>query len=218
MAKGYGEFIPKEGIVMSLRVISEKESKRVARYAFNIAQERGFSKVTAVHKANVFKLGCGMFLEACKQVSNEYLNVELQDFLVDNFAMQLVLNPDHFNVVVTTNLFGDILSDEAAGLVGGLGLAPALNAGEDFAIAQATHGAANDIAGKNIANPCAEILSTKMLLEWLGKKESNDNLKKLALNIEKAVDQVLNEGKVLTPDLGGESSTNLMTSEIIKFL
>lgn len=214
LVQGYGEFIPKEGLVISLRVISEKECRRIARYAFGMARAQGFPKVTAVHKANAIRWGDGMFLDACREVAREYPGIALEDFHIDNFAMQLVQRPQYFGVVVTTNLFGDILSDEAAGLVGGLGLAPSINAGDEFAIAQVTGGSAPDIAGKHIANPCAMILSVMMLIEWLGKKFADSRLKQVAARMNNAVTRVLNEGKILTPDIKGKATTEEITAAI----
>ncbi len=214
LAQGYGEFIPKDGLVISLRVISEKECRRIARYAFELAKTMGLAKVTAVHKANAIRWGDGLFLACCRETAREFPGIRLEDFYIDNFAMQLVQRPQYFGVVVTTNLFGDILSDEAAGLVGGLGLAPSINAGDEFAIAQVTGGSAPDIAGKHIANPCAMILSVMMLIEWMGKKFADSRLEKVAGQMNDAVAKVLNAGKVLTPDIQGKATTEEITAAI----
>ncbi len=216
--EGYGEFMPKEGLVISLRVISEKECRRIARYAFDLAKAQGFPKVTAVHKANAIRWGDGLFLKSCQDIAKEYPGIPLEDFFIDNFAMQLIRRPQYFGVVVTTNLFGDILSDEAAGLVGGLGLAPSINVGDEFGIAQVTGGSAPDIAGKNIANPCAMILSVKMLIDWLGAKYGDPRLKEMGWNMGQAVEKVLNEGTVLTPDVNGTATTEEVTAAICKSL
>lgn len=216
---GNGELRPNPDLVMSVRVVSRQASTRVARVAFELAQERlrrrGRAKVTIVHKANVLRQGDGLFLEACREVARDYPDVAVDDYHVDAFAMHLVMRPAAFDVIVTTNLYGDVLSDEAAGLVGGLGLAPGLNAGDDYAIAQATHGSAPDIAGRNIANPCAEILSAQLLLNWWGQRRGDDAAREAARRIEAAVARVLNEGTVRTPDLGGTATTADMGRAII---
>ncbi|HET9762527.1 MAG TPA: isocitrate/isopropylmalate family dehydrogenase, partial [Casimicrobiaceae bacterium] len=165
---GSGEFRPSEDMTISVRVITRQGSYRVARAALELARQRR-KHLTYVHKDTVFKLGCGMFVEECRRAAAEFPDVHVDDVIVDTFAMRLVRDPQSFDVVVTTNMFGDILSDEAAGLVGGLGMAPGLCIGEgNVAMAQATHGSAPDIAGKGIANPYAMIESSRMLLEWLG--------------------------------------------------
>ena len=216
---GNGELRPTEDLVMSVRVITRRASTRVARMAFRLAQERlrqrGKAKVTIVHKANVLRKGDGLFLEACRAVAQDYPDIAVDDYHVDAFAMHLVMRPAAFDVIVTTNLYGDVLSDEAAGLVGGLGLAPGLNAGDDYAIAQATHGSAPDIAGRNIANPCAEILSAQLLLNWWAQRRDDDAAREAARRIEAAVAAVLNEGAVRTPDLGGTATTTDMGQAII---
>ena len=173
MLDGSGEFKPTPDTVLSVRVVTRRASERVARAAFELASRRS-KHVTLVHKANVLKLGCGLFLESCRSVASDYPDVRVDDYHVDAFAMHLIMHPQDFDVVVTTNLFGDVLSDEAAGLVGGLGLAPGLNAGDDHAMAQAVHGSAPDIAGQGKANPVASILSLAMLLDWLGSRHGDD--------------------------------------------
>ncbi len=168
MVAGSGEFRPTDEITLSVRVITRTGSRRVARAAYELARQRR-KHLTYVHKDTVFKLGCGMFVEECRKLAPEYPDVRVDDVIVDTFAMRLVRDPQSFDVVVTTNMFGDILSDEAAGLVGGLGMAPGLCIGDgDIAMAQATHGSAPDIAGRGIANPYAMIESTRMLFDWLG--------------------------------------------------
>lgn len=216
---GNGEFRPDENTVISLRVVSRRASIRVARQAFILAQQRNQKrKVTVVHKANVLRLGDGLFLECCKQVGEQYPGITLEDYHVDAFAMYLVTRPQDFDVVLTTNMFGDILSDEAAGLVGGLGMAPGLNAGDEFAMAQATHGSAPDIAHLQVANPVAEILSGKLLLEWLSERLSVPELISAARDIEAAVTLTLEQGEALTPDLGGDANTQDITEAILKNL
>jgi 3-isopropylmalate dehydrogenase len=174
--------------------------------------------LTAVHKDTVFKLGCGMFAEECRKLAAEYTDVSYEEAIVDTFAMRLVMTPQNYDVIVTTNMFGDILSDEAAGLVGGLGLAPGLCAGPRHAMAQATHGSAPDIAGRNIANPYAMTMSGKMLFDWLGRRRSEPGAVNAALMIERAVDKVFGDGVALTPDLGGRASTAEMAQAIVAAL
>src|SRR4029079_30255 len=169
---GSGEFRPNDEISIGARVVTRTGANRVAREAFEIARTRKRKKVTAVHKEPVYRLVCGMFAEECRKVAREFPDCEIEEVLVDGFAMKLVMRPQQDDVVVTTNQFGDILTDEGAGLVGGLGLAPGLCVGYTQAMAQATHGSAPDIAGKNIANPYAMIMSGQMLFEWLGRKRS----------------------------------------------
>lgn len=204
---GSGEFRPNDDISIGMRVITRKGASRVAREAFEIARTRPRKKVTAVHKEPVYRLCCGMFAEECRKVAKEFPDVKLEEVNIDSMAMKLVLDPRPYDVIVTTNQYGDILTDEGAGLVGGLGLAPGLCAGERQAMAQATHGSAPDIAGKNIANPYAMILSGKMLFEWLGRKRSEPRATEAAKRIDAAMDRVIAEAKHLTGDLGGKAST-----------
>jgi 3-isopropylmalate dehydrogenase len=207
---GAGEFRPSDDITIASRVITRKGSRRVAREAFEIARARPRRKVTAVHKEPVYRLACGMFAEECRKLAKEYPDVKYDEVLVDGFAMKLVMNPQQFDVVVTTNQFGDILTDEGAGVVGGLGLAPGLCVGERLAMSQATHGSAPDIAGKNAANPYALIMSGKMLLEWLGRKRGEPKASQAAKLIDTAMDKSIAEAKRLTADLGGRASTTEM--------
>jgi len=207
---GSGEFRPNDDISIGMRVITRKGANRVARAAFEIANTRERKIVTAVHKASVYKLCCGMFAEECRKVAKDFPDVKLEEILVDGFAMKLVMNPQRFDVVVTTNQFGDILTDEGAGVVGGLGLAPGLVMGERYAMAQATHGSAPDIAGQNIANPYAMIMSGKMLLEWLGRKHKEPKAVAAAELMDAAMEKVIAEAKHLTGDLGGKASTTEM--------
>lgn len=194
----------------TLRVITRKATERIARYAFDLAMKRR-KKVTVVTKANVLRKSDGLFLEVSRKVAEEYPDVEVEEAFVDVTAMRLILKPHIFDVIVTSNLFGDILSDEAAGLVGGLGLAPSANIGADYALFEPVHGSAPRLAGKGIANPMAAILASKMMLDYLGEN-------RWAERVEKAVVSVLEEGKVLTPDLGGSSSTKQVTDAIIDAL
>jgi 3-isopropylmalate dehydrogenase len=210
---GSGEFRPSEDMTISVRVITRQGSSKVARAAFELAAHRR-RKLTAVHKNTVFKLGCGMFAEECRKLAAEFPEVTLEEIMVDTFAMKLAMKPQQFDVVVTTNMFGDILSDEAAGLVGGLGMAPGLSAGPRHAMAQATHGSAPDIAGRGIANPYAMIMSGQMLLDWLGRRHRDEAAVRAAAAIAAAVDRVIGERRDLTPDLGGRASTSGMGDAI----
>ena len=204
---GSGEFRPNDEISIGHRVVTRKGASRVAREAFEIARTRTRRKVTSVHKEPVYRLVCGMFAEECRKMAQNYPDVELEEVLVDGFAMKLVMKPQQYDVVVTTNQFGDILTDEGAGLVGGLGLAPGLVVGDHHAMAQATHGSAPDIAGRNIANPYAMIMSGKMLFEWLGRKHNEPKAGKAAALMDQAMERVIAEAKSLTADLGGTATT-----------
>jgi 3-isopropylmalate dehydrogenase len=207
---GSGEFRPSQDMTISVRVVTRKASERIARAAFEIARTRPRRKVTAVHKETIFKLGCGMFAEECRKVATAFPDVEFEEVMVDTFALRLVMQPQQYDVVVTTNMFGDILNDEAAGLVGGLGMTPRLNTGERHAMAQAAHGSAPDIAGRNIANPYAIIMSAQMMLEWLGRKRGDDQILQAAALIERACYDVIENRRCLTPDLGGSAGTTDM--------
>jgi 3-isopropylmalate dehydrogenase len=213
---GSGEFRPNDEISIGARVVTRKGANRVAREAFEIARTRNRRKVTAVHKEPVYRLVCGMFAEECRKVAKEFADVELEEVLVDGFAMKLVMRPQQYDVVVTTNQFGDILTDEGAGIVGGLGLAPGLCVGYTQAMAQATHGSAPDIAGKNIANPYAMIMSGQMLFEWLGRKRGEPRAVEAAKRIALAVERVVAEARHLTGDLGGKASTTEMGDAIAR--
>ncbi|WP_414469526.1 homoisocitrate dehydrogenase [Methanobacterium sp. ACI-7] len=195
----------------ALRVITKKASERISRFAFDYAKKTGRSKVTAVHKANVLKKTDGLFRDTFYEVSKDYSDIETDDRYVDAAAMFLITNPYMFDVIVTTNLFGDILSDEGAGLVGGLGLTPSANIGKNNALFEPVHGSAPDIAGKGISNPSAMILSAVMMLDYLEEH-------KAARAIEDALIEVLKENRVVTPDLGGNSSTMQMAKEIAQKL
>src|SRR5690606_14052761 len=192
------------------RVVTRTGASRVAREAFEIARTRARRKVTAVHKEPVYRLVCGMFAEECRKVAADYPDCTLEEVLVDGFAMKLVMSPQQFDVVVTTNQFGDILTDEGAGLVGGLGLAPGLCVGHRYAMAQATHGSAPDIAGRNIANPYAMIMSGRMLLAWLGRTRGEPQAARAAELMDRAMERVIAEAKWLTRDVGGSASTTEM--------
>jgi 3-isopropylmalate dehydrogenase len=211
---GLPEFRPNDDITVSMRVITRKGSQRVAREAFEIARTRRRKKVTAAHKEPVYRLACGMFAEECRKVARDYPDVTFEEMMIDSISMKLVAAPQQFDVVVTTNQFGDILTDIGAGLVGGLGLAPGLCVGERQAMAQATHGSAPDIAGRNIANPYAMIMSGQMLLAWLGRKRGEPKASAAAARIQAAVDKVIADGRDLTRDLGGTASTQQMGDAI----
>lgn len=191
----------------ALRVITKKASERISRFAFEYAKKTGRKKITAVHKANVLKKTDGLFKEVFYQVARDYPEMELDDRYVDATAMFFITKPEMFDVIVTTNLFGDILSDEGAGLVGGLGLIPSANIGEKQGLFEPVHGSAPGHAGKGTANPSAMILSAMLMLDYL---EEFDNARKL----ENALVEVLNEGKIVTADLGGNSSTMEMAREV----
>jgi 3-isopropylmalate dehydrogenase len=211
MFRGQAEFMPNPDMALSMRVISRKNSEFVARTAFELSRQRnGKKKVTAVHKDTVFKIGCGLFMECCRNVAKNYPDVEFEDRVVDTFAMNLVMQPQSFDVVVTTNMFGDILTDEAAGLVGGLGMAPGLCVGPSYLMAQATHGSAPDIAGKNVANPYAMVMSCQMMASWLGEKKEDKSMIRAAQLVRQGVEEVLRKQDHLTPDLGGSTGTDGM--------
>lgn len=203
------EHIVVPGVVESLKIITEAASLRIGRYAFQFARDWGRKKVTAVHKANIMKLADGLFLECMRRVARDFPEIEYQELIVDNTCMQLVTRPEQFDVMVMENLYGDIVSDLCAGLVGGLGLTPSGNIGEGgIALFEAVHGSAPDIAGRNVANPIAIILSAVMMLRHIRESEA-------AERIEKAVLATLEEGKHLTRDLGGTASTTEITEAII---
>jgi len=217
MYKGIGEFMPTPDMALSVRVITKRNSGMVAKTAFELARQRNkIKKVTAIHKNTVFKLGCGLFVDSCTEISKDYPDIEFNTMVVDTFAMNLVMHPQNFDVVVTTNAFGDILSDEAAGLVGGLGMAPGLCVGPQYIMAQATHGSAPDISGKHIANPYAMIMSTQMMLSWLGNKKNDSEAIQAARDIELGVEKVFSQMKYVTPDLGGIATTEEMGMAICK--
>lgn len=195
----------------SIKLITRKASERIAEFAFNYAKEQERNKVTSVHKANIMKLSDGLFLDSCRKVAQAYPDIELNDNIIDALCMNLVLHPEKYDVLVLPNLYGDIVSDLCAGLVGGLGLVPGANIGTDGAIFEAVHGSAPDIAGKNIANPTAIILSGVMLLYHLGEHEA-------AKKIMTAIETVMAEGKTLTSDLGGQASTTEYTKALCDVL
>ncbi|HEY2025997.1 MAG TPA: isocitrate/isopropylmalate family dehydrogenase [Gemmatimonadaceae bacterium] len=195
----------------SVALITRVGSERIVRYAFDYAVKHGRRKVTLVHKANILKFSQGLFLDVGRQVAHEYAGIEFEEVIVDAMAMNLVLKPERYDVIVTTNLFGDILSDEISGLVGGLGLAPGANIGLGGAIFEAVHGTAPDIAGKGVANPSALILAACMMLEYMNDGER-------ANRIRSALETTIRESRVVTRDLGGTAGTDAFTDAIIKHL
>ena len=203
------EFQPHPDMAQGIKVITRPGCKRVCEYAFEMSRRQGRKRLTAVHKANIMKLCDGMFLEEFYKVAKDYPDVKADDIIVDNCCMQLVTHPERFDVMVTENLYGDIVSDLCAGLVGGLGLAPGANIGTHCAVFEAVHGSAPDIAGKGIANPTALLFSAIMMLRHLGDNERADR-------IQKSVLRVCSEGQCLTIDLGGKASTNEYKVEVIK--
>jgi isocitrate dehydrogenase (NAD+) len=199
------------GVVVSLKIITEKASTRIARCAFAYAQEHNRKKIHAVHKANIMKLTDGLFLDCIRKIGAAHPGIEYHELIVDNTAMQLVLNPHQFDVLLLTNLYGDILSDLAAGLVGGLGVVPSANLGDEAAVFEAVHGTAPDIAGRGVCNPTALLLSGVMMLDHLGEKEASRR-------IEAAVRRVYENGEHLTADLGGHAGTQEFTEAILRAL
>ncbi len=200
------EIVP--GVVETLKIITSKASKRIARMAFEYARLRGRKKVTAVHKANIMKLSDGLFLESVRTVSKKFPDIEFEDLIVDNCCMQIVLHPSRFDVIVLPNLYGDIISDLCAGLVGGLGVCPGGNIGKNMAIFESVHGSAPDIAGQGIANPTALTLSAAMMLRHL-------KLDDPAFLVRQSIASVIGKGKCVTPDLGGDASTDEFANAVI---
>ncbi|WP_414650718.1 isocitrate/isopropylmalate dehydrogenase family protein [Ensifer sp.] len=207
MYAGAGEFMPDPDMAFSIRKVTARASARVAKTAFELARQRR-KKVTAVHKANVVKLSDGLFLREVRKVAQAYPDVQLEELIVDAAAAHLIRSPDRFDVIVTTNMFGDILSDEASELSGSLGLGGSINAGDDICVAQAQHGSAPDIAGRNVANPTSLILSAGMLLDWLGRRRSDMRLTRAAALVDAAVETVLGQPQLRTRDIGGVLDTD----------
>jgi isocitrate dehydrogenase (NAD+) len=202
------EHVVVPGVVETLKLITEKASLRIARYAFALARREERKRVTAIHKANIMKLSDGLFLECCRRVSREFPEIPYEELIVDNACMQLVRDPSRFDVLLMANLYGDIISDLGAGLVGGLGVVPGANIGEEYAVFEAVHGSAPDIAGKGIANPLAITMSGGMMLRHLGEE-------KAALALDEAIRAVLEAGKRVTRDLGGTATTREMADAIV---
>jgi len=205
------EHVVVPGVVESLKIITEKASTRIARYAFEFARAQNRKKVTAMHKANIMKLSDGLFLECFYNVAKEFPEIEADDKIIDNACMQLVMRPEQFDVMVLENLYGDIVSDLCAGLIGGLGLAPGANIGELGAVFEAVHGSAPDIAGQGVANPTAILMSGILMLRHLGETEAADR-------VEKAMMDVYAEGGIRTRDLGGTAKTDEFATAIVEKL
>jgi isocitrate dehydrogenase (NAD+) len=199
------------GIVESLKIVTERACTRISRFAFELAERMGRKRIHAIHKANIMKLADGLFLECSRKVAREYAEIEYKEMIIDNCAMQLVKNPKQFDVLLLENLYGDIISDLCAGLVGGLGVVPGSNVGDNCAVFEAVHGSAPDIAGKRIANPVAVILSLVEMLRHLGEE-------RIAHAITRAVHATLAEPEKRTRDLGGSASLDTMTQAIIGHL
>ena len=198
---GEGQSLSEDGeTAMLTQKITRRGSERIVRYAFDLARKTGRKKVTVVHKANILKSTSGLFLRTAREVAQQYPDIQCNEMIVDNTCMQLVMKPEQFDIIVTTNLFGDIISDLCAGLVGGLGLAPGANIGTEAAIFEAVHGSAPDIAGKGIANPCALLLGAAQMLDHLALPQQAERLRKAIIATLEAKDS-------LTPDLGGEGNT-----------
>ncbi len=214
MYAGTGEFMPDENTALSIRKVTAQASARVARTAFELAKGRR-QKVTAVHKANVVKLSDGLFLREVRKVAEEYPDIELEELIVDATAALLIRRPSRFDVIVTTNMFGDILSDEASELTGSLGLGGAINAGDTICVAQAQHGSAPDIAGQNVANPTSLILSVAMLLDWIGQRRNDTAFIEGGQLITRAIDRVLDNPATRTRDIGGTLGTDEFTAAVL---
>ena len=203
------EYMVNENMANGVKLITREASEKICRYAFEYAKANGRKKVTAIHKANIMKYTDGLFLDAYRTVAKDYPEIETQEVIIDNMCMQLVLRPETFDVLVAPNLYGDIVSDLCAGLVGGLGFAPSGNIGDEYRISAAVHGRAPAIAGKNLANPSALLLAFALMLEDLGMADKANALRD-------ALAAVVEEGQVVTPDIGGKATTDEFTSEIIK--
>lgn len=196
-------------VVTSLKVITRTASERIARTAFEYARKNGRKKVTAIHKANIMKLADGLFLRCCREISEQFPEIQYQELIVDNASMQLVIRPEAFDILLLPNLYGDIVSDLAAGLVGGLGVVPGANLGDTHAVFEAVHGSAPDIAGQGKANPTALMLSAVMMLAHLGEQNAGRRLRR-------AIEAVYREGKHLTADVGGTASTGEFTEAVVR--
>jgi isocitrate dehydrogenase (NAD+) len=203
------EVVP--GVVESLKIITERASTRIARFAFEYARKHGRKRIHAIHKANIMKMSDGLFLASIRAVAKQFPGIEYKELIIDNACMQMVLNPLQFDMLLLTNLYGDIMSDLAAGLVGGLGVVPSANIGKDAAIFEAVHGTAPDIAGKGIANPTALLMSAIMMLDHIGESSA-------ARRVESALERVYRERKSLTKDVGGGATTAQFTQSVIRAL
>lgn len=212
MYSGAGQTVSDDDtLAQAISVVTRGGADRILRFAFDLARREGRKKVTVVHKANILKSTSGLFLKVARETARNYPEIETVEMIVDNACMQLVMNPEQFDVIVTTNLFGDILSDLCAGLVGGLGMAPGANIGEDCAIFEAVHGSAPDIAGQNLANPSSVILASCQMLDYLGMAEKSGK-------IRRALRELIASGNHLTRDLGGQSGTTDFTEALLEKL
>jgi isocitrate dehydrogenase (NAD+) len=203
------EVVP--GVVESLKIITEKASTRIAQFAFEYAKKHGRKKIHAIHKANIMKLSDGLFLKSIRAVAEKFKDIEYKELIVDNACMQMVLDPSQYDMLLLPNLYGDVMSDLAAGLVGGLGIVPSGNIGDESAMFEAVHGTAPDIAGKGLANPTALLMSSVMMLDYLNESSA-------ARRIESAVEKVYREAKHVTRDLGGKATTEEFTGAVINAL
>jgi isocitrate dehydrogenase (NAD+) len=201
------EHVVVPGVVVGMKVISETASTRIAEYAFDYARKNKRRRVSAVHKANIMKLADGLFLNCCRKVAVKYPEIAYDEVIVDALCMQLVKDPTRFDVLVLENLYGDIVSDLCAGLVGGLGVVPGANIGEKVAVFEAVHGSAPDIAGKNLANPTALLLSSALMLDWLGEPD-------MGKIVRRAIDEVYTKTRIRTPDVGGTATTDVFTQAV----
>lgn len=211
------ENVISEGVAIALRLVTKKASERIGKMAYELAKERK-KKVTIVHKANVLTITDGLFKNTIKELKPSYPDIELEEEYIDSAVMDLVRRPEKFDIIVTTNLYGDILSDLAAYITGSIGLAPSANIGENKAMFEPVHGAAFDIAGKDIANPTAIFLCTAWMFRWLGNKYKDENIMKAGKSIENAVTEILLRGENLTEDLGGHSKTSQFTEAVLFLL
>lgn len=205
-----------DGTAVALKIISEKASERVINYAFNYAVRKGFKKVTVVHKSNVMRVTDGLFRDVFFRVAKKYPQIISDEVIVDAAAYHLVRNPNLFEVIVTENLYGDILTDLIAGVVGSLGLCGSAQIGDSVALFEPVHGSAPDIAGKGLANPIGQLISATLMLEYLGDRDSDAWLARLANVLDKSIAAVVEEGRVLTPDLGGNASTTDVAMEVLR--
>ena len=210
---GTGEFMPTPDVAIAMGIITRPACERIARSAFELAQRRS-KKLTIVHKANVLRLTTGLFRDVCREVAKDYPDVSVDDFHIDAMTVHLVRNADRFDVIVTENMFGDILSDLAGEIAGSLGIAPSVNSSDTYAMAQAAHGSAPDIAGRDIANPIAMILSSAMLLDWLGARHDDPRLADAAVRVEQGVAATVAAG-TSTRDLGGTALTSEFTAAVV---
>jgi isocitrate dehydrogenase (NAD+) len=203
------EVVP--GVVESLKIITDRASRRIAKFAFEYARREGRKRITAIHKANIMKLSDGLFLRCFREVSEDYPEIQADDLIVDNACMQLVMDPNQFDMLLLENLYGDIVSDLGAGLVGGLGIVPGANIGEEIAVFEAVHGSAPNIAGRGLANPTALIQTAVLMLRHISEREAADR-------IQASLEKILAEGQTLTRDLGGNATTLEFTEAVIRAL